>query len=436
MNQKLVILFDGSILPNIFNKDSSRSGIFFVVYNILLELLKREDIELVVYNGGIDDGQMKKIIEIIPALREEHLFYKLENSKIKPYFLNLRLKLKKIKKECNNNWLLIPKLYIILISIIPKIIVKFFKKKLNKRENKINVCLSPTGDLAKFEAIKNYKNIQKYTILHDIIPLILPEYKKLYKEGTWFYNAIKLLNKKDYYFAVSDYTKRDFIKHISNIEEGNITTTLLAASDDFYPNKDGNKIREIKNKYNIPWESKYFFSLCSLEPRKNLLFIIRNFIKFTQNNKLNDVYLILGGSSEQFSVFPKFKEEIDALENKNKIIFTGYIEDEDLSALYSGARGFVFMSTYEGFGLPLLEAMQCGTPCIASNVTSMPEVVEDNAISISPLDDDAMIKSFEDLYSNDELHKELSQKSLLQSKKFSWKKTVDIMTKEMKKNIK
>jgi len=220
MNQKLVILFDGSFLPYIFNKDTSRSGIFFTVYNILLELLKREDIELVVYNGGIDDGQMKKIIEIIPALREEHLFYKLENSKIKLYFLNLRLKLKKIKKECNNNWLLIPKLYIILISIIPKIIVKFFKKKLNKRENKINVCLSPTGDLAMFEAIKNYKNIQKYTILHDIIPLILPEYKELYKEGTWFYNAIKLLNKKDYYFAISDYTKRDFINIFPILRRG------------------------------------------------------------------------------------------------------------------------------------------------------------------------------------------------------------------------
>jgi len=93
MNQKLVILFDGSFLPYIFNKDTSRSGVFFTVYNILLELLKREDIELVVYNGGIDDGQIEKIIEIIPALREEHLFYKLENSKIKLYFLNLRLKL-------------------------------------------------------------------------------------------------------------------------------------------------------------------------------------------------------------------------------------------------------------------------------------------------------------------------------------------------------
>jgi glycosyltransferase involved in cell wall biosynthesis len=104
-------------------------------------------------------------------------------------------------------------------------------------------------------------------------------------------------------------------------------------------------------------------------------------------------------------------------------MFTGYVPDEDLSALYSGARAFVFPSLYEGFGLPLLEAMQCEVPVIASNTTSIPEVVGDAGILVDPKDVDALCQALLDLLTDNSLSQELKRKGLERAKLFSWDKS-------------
>ncbi len=99
-----------------------------------------------------------------------------------------------------------------------------------------------------------------------------------------------------------------------------------------------------------------------------------------------------------------------------------------MASLYSHAECTAYMSLYEGFGLPSLEAMQCGSPVIASNTSSLPEVVGDAAIMVDPHDDEAMIKAFEEIYFNKDVQKELVVNGLERAKRFSWKKTVDVMT--------
>ncbi|MDR2432350.1 MAG: glycosyltransferase family 4 protein [Puniceicoccales bacterium] len=163
------------------------------------------------------------------------------------------------------------------------------------------------------------------------------------------------------------------------------------------------------------------------------IFTLRNFIGFIEKNHVDDlVFVIAGCIDSDFEAF--FDAEMASLgENGIKIIRVGYVENGDLASLYSHAECCVFVSLHEGFGLPPLEAIQCGCPVIASNVTSLPEVVDDAGILIDPTDDESMVAAYEKVYCDEKLQKELSQKGLKRAKNSSWKACVDAMVQEFKK---
>jgi glycosyltransferase involved in cell wall biosynthesis len=165
-----------------------------------------------------------------------------------------------------------------------------------------------------------------------------------------------------------------------------------------------------------------------LEPRKNLIFTINCFIKFIKKHSIDNLYFYLGGG--QWNKFINLLEEkIDRLdEYRDKIIRLGYVDDEDVNILYSNSLFFTYISQYEGFGMPPLEAMQAGTPVITSNNSSLPEVVGDAAIMIDYNSEEQCIKAFEDLYFNEDLRKYYIEKGLERAKLFSWEKTVNKMS--------
>jgi len=111
---------------------------------------------------------------------------------------------------------------------------------------------------------------------------------------------------------------------------------------------------------------------------------------------------------------------------EDRIVFVGLIDDDKLPEFYRGAVVFIFPSLYEGFGLPPLEAMACGTPVLTSNVTSLPEVVGDAALMVDPYDVDAIAEGIKRLIGDDNLRKELSQKGLARAKLFSWDRTAEV----------
>jgi glycosyltransferase involved in cell wall biosynthesis len=113
----------------------------------------------------------------------------------------------------------------------------------------------------------------------------------------------------------------------------------------------------------------------------------------------------------------------------------GYVDDEDVPALYSGAEWFVYTSQYEGFGLPPLEAMSCSCPVITSNSSSLPEVVGDAGVMIDYDSDEQHIRAYENYYFNPQLRAEYSEKGLARAKLFSWKKCTDLMVDTMKKSL-
>ena len=194
--------------------------------------------------------------------------------------------------------------------------------------------------------------------------------------------------------------------------------------------KNENKKKKIKSKYRIPENKNYVFSLCTIEPRKNLIRAVRSFLTFVKKNKIEDLIWVMGGA-----VWVSFAKELARQGvnwNKNQILHVGYVDDEDLPVLYSNAEWFVYTSQYEGFGLPPLEAMQCGCPVITSNNSSLLEVVGDAGLTIDWNSDEQHVAAYEKYYFNEELRKDFGRRAKERAETFSWEKTVDKVVGVMK----
>lgn len=220
----------------------------------------------------------------------------------------------------------------------------------------------------------------------------------------------------DHIIAISQYTKKDIIKTLK-ISSEKITVIYEAGDENCKRINDHNKISLIKNKFGI--KGDYMIHIGTLSPRKNLEFLIKVYAQVLKKNP--KIKLVITGKKGWY--YQNLFDITNKLGLEKKIIFTGYIEDSEKSALYSGAKVFLFPSLYEGFGLPPLEAMSCGTPVVSSNVTSIPEVIDEAGILLSPYDKKAWIQAINKLLSDNNFRKKMVEKSLLRSKYFSWQKT-------------
>lgn len=433
MKKKINLLFDATILMNGANNAPARSGVYFVAYNILLEMLKSGNFEITFYYDKSKTTEIKKLLNSNEIFKQIPILQDTKIGKLITHFEELKYKNKDNKES---------KIVRVFIKTGLNILnlVYDFKIKLGLNKEYENLIKQFDAVFSACHAIppeiRKVKQVKKYIILYDIIPLIFPEnYREMKKKSSWYYKLINSLNKDDYYFAISENTKQDLIKNISGISADNITTIPLSTGLKYNKIEDKYLIEKVKAKYNIPQKSKYLFSLCTLEPRKNLIFSVKNFIEFIKQNKINDFVYVLGGGHWDIFI-EKINTVIgDFKEYKNKIIKLGYVDDEDMSALYSGAEMFVFPSLYEGFGIPILEAMQCGCPVIASNVSSVPEVIGDCGIQINPKDDEALIKAYEKMYFDREFRNECIIKGLERAKNFTWEKSLEIITNEILKTI-
>ncbi|YAF95883.1 MAG: FkbM family methyltransferase [Nodularia sp. CChRGM 3473] len=256
----------------------------------------------------------------------------------------------------------------------------------------------------------------------DLIPILFPQYFNHNSEHI-IKNTIGQIDRNDFVCCISESTKKDICQYQQNLSKNQVFVTYLAADQEkFYPCYNHKLINKIKQKYKIP-NQPYLLTLSTLEPRKNIAHIIRCFFALIKNKNINNLNLVLIGT--QGWQYEEIFAEINKIQElKNRIIITGYVPDEDLAPLYSGALSFMYLSLYEGFGLPPLEAMQCGTPVITSNTSSLPEVVGDAGIMLNPDDEIGLYNAIFKLYSEPEYRESLAGKSIQQSQKFSWDKYV------------
>lgn len=218
---------------------------------------------------------------------------------------------------------------------------------------------------------------KKIVTVHDLIPIYFGKDISLTSRlflGKWVPFTFRFA---DHLIAVSEATKNDLI-HTLKIAEEKITVIPEAAADGFQPVTDQRKLREVQKKHGLT--SPYLLHIGTINPRKNLEFLVRVFAKLSQD--FPDLSLVITGKKGWY--YEGLFRLVDELKLDKKVIFTGYLEEEDKPALLSGASVYCFPSVYEGFGLPALEAMACGTPVVASNTSSIPEVTGKAAILVSP----------------------------------------------------
>ncbi|MBI2953512.1 MAG: glycosyltransferase family 4 protein [Chloroflexi bacterium] len=217
--------------------------------------------------------------------------------------------------------------------------------------------------------------------------------------------------------ADSNATKRDLIEKY-DIAAEKITTVYLAHDDTFRPIEEKAVIDAALRRYHI--EDDYFFCLGTMQPRKNLMGTVAAYATMKRLHGVRHKLVIAGKHgwlSE--SIFKKAR----SLDIEDDVVFTGYVPDEDLPALLTGATALVFISLYEGFGLPALEAMACGTPVIASNVSSLPEVVGDAGLLVDPQDVIAVSSAMTRLATDSSFRNELSGRGIERAHLFSWRQS-------------
>ncbi|MBL1177250.1 glycosyltransferase family 4 protein [Pantanalinema sp. GBBB05] len=277
------------------------------------------------------------------------------------------------------------------------------------------------------KAIQENKRIKSFLTVHDLVPILHPEWFEMLEKNNLktFHPDFNLpeilsgLTSANWIICPSKITKRDLLQYYGDrLDCEKVKVIPWAASDTFYPCQDKDKIAVIKQKYRIP-EGQYILGLNTLEPRKNMEGLIRAFYRILQQEKINDLYLVLAGKLgwQYESIFQELNNHPRLAK---RIIFTGYVADEDLAPLYSDALAFCYPSLYEGFGLPPLEAMQCGTPVIASNASSLPEVVSNAGLLINPYDIEEIADALLKVYQSASLRQELSQKSIERAQQFTW----------------
>jgi glycosyltransferase involved in cell wall biosynthesis len=257
-------------------------------------------------------------------------------------------------------------------------------------------------------------SVKQIITIHDLLPVKYPE---IYPKIKYYFKYMLpiLIRASSAIITISEATKNDIISYYK-VDHKPIYVIPHGINRNIFSPVDIPLIDNVKHKYNI---NNYILFVSETRPYKNLYKLVQAY----SNLNIPDIDLVIVGN-----IFKYGKDEllglIKTLEIEERVRFLGYVPDNDLPSLYSGARMLVFPSLVEGFGAPPLEAMSCGCPVIASNASSVPEVCGNAALYIDPYNIDDISDRIKLLISNDPLRQELIQKGIARSQLFSWEKTV------------
>lgn len=268
--------------------------------------------------------------------------------------------------------------------------------------------------------LKIRADIPTVVTIHDVIPLI---FKKHYPPGIKGHlNLIRqklALRKVKAIITDSKTSTQDVIKVLS-VNPNKVFTVYLDSDDDFKKIEDKSKIQSVLIKYHLP--TNYLLYSGSINWNKNLL----NQTKAAIESGTDIVYIGGGFEKRENLDHPEmksFKQFIEKYSKHSQVHILGFVPDEDLYCLISGAKAVLYASFYEGFGLPILEAQSCGTPVITSNISSMVEVAGKGALLVDPFDEKTILEAIKKIVTDKNFSSELVKKGFLNIQNFSWEKT-------------
>jgi glycosyltransferase involved in cell wall biosynthesis len=260
--------------------------------------------------------------------------------------------------------------------------------------------------------------VRQVVAIHDIVYIDMPEVFSPERRALYRFLLSRLARRVRAIITVSAFTRERLIEW-ARVSPSRVHAIHLGVDRCFSPQRT-DSIERLRNALGIP-SPHYVLGLGLIGPHKNLA---RLFVAWerVQGELPDEVWLVVAGGKEKSSVF----KYTGIQKLPPRVHLTGRVADEFLPALYSGALAFVFPSLYEGFGLPPLEAMACGTPVLASNVTAMPEVVGDAGLLVDPYDVEAIAHGIRRLVENTALREELRKKGLERAKQFTWERTAEL----------
>ncbi|MCD6199892.1 MAG: glycosyltransferase family 4 protein [Deltaproteobacteria bacterium] len=288
--------------------------------------------------------------------------------------------------------------------------------KMSKRADSLDIVFDPSQFLHPFGHLK----IPLVYVVHDISFINYPECHRRGKKTLFQLFFKDTLQKADCIVCVSHYTGNELLKYFP-VNHDKISVIYEAADECFRPTSNELELGRVRQKYGLPQD--FLLYVGTIEPRKNLDRLLQAY------HILGDRIpfpLYIGGKVgwRSASLF-RLHENLDL---QDRINFLGYVPDDDLPALYNLATAFIFISKDEGFGLPPLEAMQCGTPVVISNAGSLPEIAGDAALIIDPDDPRAIGETLEKICNDKALQNGLKEKGLKRSAEFSWENTARELT--------
>jgi glycosyltransferase involved in cell wall biosynthesis len=305
----------------------------------------------------------------------------------------------------------------------PFLFIWFFELSVPKALRKIKADLfySPDGYLSLRSKVPQVVEFHDLNFEHfpgDMPKIHLWHYKKYFP---------KFARKAQRIVTVSEFSKQDIVE-CYGVDPGKIDVAYNGVNEIFKPLDEAEKER-IRARYS--GGHPYFMFVGSLHPRKNLARLFTAFDQFKQHNQ-NDVKLVIVGEKRWWT--EPIQQAYVAMRCKDEVLFTGRLSAEDLHLVTAAAFASVYVSYFEGFGIPILEAFRCDTPVITSNVTSMPEVAQDAALLVNPFDEDsiadAMVKVLDP-----EVRKALIEKGRVRAQDFSWDRTADVIWNSLMKVV-
>ncbi len=257
--------------------------------------------------------------------------------------------------------------------------------------------------------------------IHDIIPLILPEYRGGFRVRLYTSLVAAAASQAHLILADSVASQQDILAKL-HVFSTQIRVVYLAPAPHFRPAETVEQLTKIRLKYNLP--DKFILYLGGYDVRKNVKALLHAFI-WVRRALGNDYPLVLAGGLPRHDTafFPDPRRLARQLAIENYLLTPGWIAEEDLPLLYAAATVFVYPSYYEGFGLPILEAMACGTPVVTTNAASLPELAGAAAFQLHHDDCKHLAGAIIRLCIDESFHEEMTQRGLAQVKQFSWTKT-------------
>jgi glycosyltransferase involved in cell wall biosynthesis len=253
--------------------------------------------------------------------------------------------------------------------------------------------------------------------LPDLTFIHYPEHHRSETVNVWGKFCERAVEHGDMILTYSEHTRQDIVRTLG-VPGTKIRVTPLAAGSEFQPIPDKTLLRSKLSLFDLQ-DQKYILSVGTLEPRKNQACLIRAFARLAQRDKsLPHKLVFVGGRGWKYeSIF----ETVKKMGLEDRVVFLGY--SDPLEVLYNGADLMVYPSLYEGFGLPPLEAMSCGTPVITSNRSSLPEVVGDAALIVEPEDEITLSETMYQVLQDKTIRERLAEKGVQRAREFSWERT-------------